>query len=67
MASLRRASVDRRAVDGVFASALVKQFELTPKTKYVAFQSFLDRVQMPEAKYSGIVFLTWKGYALMKP
>jgi sulfoxide reductase catalytic subunit YedY len=34
--------------------SLIKRFELTPKAKYVAFQSYFDPGQMPEAKYSGI-------------
>jgi sulfoxide reductase catalytic subunit YedY len=41
---------------GYSLSALIRQFDLTPKAKYVAFQSFFDPVQMPEAKYGGIDF-----------
>jgi sulfoxide reductase catalytic subunit YedY len=41
---------------GYSLSALIKQFDLTPKAKYVAFQSFFDPQQMPEAKYGGIDF-----------
>jgi sulfoxide reductase catalytic subunit YedY len=37
-------------------SALLKQFEPTAKAKYVAFQSFYDPRQMPEAAHAGIAF-----------
>ena len=39
---------------GYSLSTLIKRFELTPKAKYVAFQSYFDAGQMPEAKYAGI-------------
>jgi len=35
---------------------LIKQVEPTPKANYVAFESFFDPKQMPEAKYGGIDF-----------
>lgn len=35
-------------------SALIKQFELTPKAKYVAFQSLYDPQQMPLGRSAGI-------------
>ncbi len=41
---------------GYSLSVLLKQFEPTPKAKYVAFQSFFDSAQMPQAKYGGIDF-----------
>ena len=41
---------------GYSLSTLIKQFELTPKARYVAFQSYFDPGQMPEAKYGGIDF-----------
>jgi methionine sulfoxide reductase catalytic subunit len=41
---------------GYSLSTLAKLVEPTPKAKYVAFQSFFDPAQMPEAKYGGIDF-----------
>jgi methionine sulfoxide reductase catalytic subunit len=37
-------------------NALLKQVEPTGKAKYVAFQSFYDRRQMPQARFAGIDF-----------
>jgi len=39
---------------GYSLGAILKQFEPTPKAKYVAFQSFYDAGQMPHSKYTGI-------------
>jgi sulfoxide reductase catalytic subunit YedY len=39
---------------GYSLSALLKQVEPTPKAKFVAFQSFYDLGQMPEARNAGI-------------
>jgi len=39
---------------GYSLSALLKQVEPTPKAKFVAFQSFYDLGQMPQARYAGI-------------
>jgi sulfoxide reductase catalytic subunit YedY len=39
---------------GYSLSALLKQVEPTPKAKFVAFQSYYDLGQMPQAKYSGL-------------
>lgn len=39
---------------GIPLSALVNQFELTPKAKYVAFQSLYDPKQMPLGRSAGI-------------
>ncbi|MBS1842052.1 MAG: protein-methionine-sulfoxide reductase catalytic subunit MsrP [Acidobacteria bacterium] len=41
---------------GYSLSAILKQFEPTPKAKYIAFQSFYDRDQMPESKYTGLEY-----------
>src|ERR1700751_3628286 len=49
---------------GYSLSVLLKQFEPTPKAKYVAFQSYFDPVQMPEAKYGGIDFPYVEGLRL---
>jgi methionine sulfoxide reductase catalytic subunit len=35
-------------------NALLKQVEPTAKAKYVAFQSYYDRKQMPQARFAGI-------------
>jgi len=35
-------------------NALIKQFEPTSKAKYVAFETFYDRKQMPESGWAGI-------------
>lgn len=39
---------------GIPLSSLIKQFELTPKAKYVAFQSLFDPRQMPLGGSAGI-------------
>jgi len=39
---------------GYSLSALLKQVEPTPKAKFVAFQSYYDLGQMPQARYSGL-------------
>jgi sulfoxide reductase catalytic subunit YedY len=39
---------------GYSLSALLKQVEPTPKAKFVAFQTYYDLGQMPQAKYSGL-------------
>ena len=39
---------------GYSLSALLKQVEPTPKAKFVAFESYYDLSQMPEARYAGI-------------
>lgn len=39
---------------GIPLNALIKQFELTPKAKYLAFQSLYDPQQMPLGRYAGI-------------
>ena len=39
---------------GFSLSALIKQVEPTAKAKYVAFQTLLDKKQMPEARHAGI-------------
>jgi methionine sulfoxide reductase catalytic subunit len=49
---------------GYSLSTLIKRFELTPKAKYVAFQSYFDLGQMPEAKYAGIDFPYVEGLRL---
>jgi len=41
---------------GYSFSTLAKLVEPTPKAKFVAFQTFFDPRQMPEAKYGGIDF-----------
>ena len=41
---------------GYSFSSLAKLVEPTPKAKYVAFETFYDLRQMPEAKYAGIDF-----------
>ena len=41
---------------GYSLSALLKQFEPTPKAKYVAFQSYYDLGQMPQSKYTGLEY-----------
>src|SRR5215467_4612205 len=49
---------------GYSLSVLLKRFEPTPKAKYVAFQSYFDPAQMPEAKYGGIDFPYVEGLRL---
>ena len=41
---------------GYSLSAILKKFEPTPKAKYIAFQSYYNRSDMPESKYGGIEF-----------
>src|SRR5271167_2905335 len=41
---------------GYSFSALAKLVEPTPQAKYVAFETFYDRQQMPKEKYAGIDF-----------
>ena len=49
---------------GYSFSALAKLVEPTPAAKYVAFESFYDPKQMPEAKYAGIDFPYVEGLRL---
>jgi sulfoxide reductase catalytic subunit YedY len=49
---------------GYSLSALLKQVEPTSKAKYVAFQSFFDRNQMPQAKYTGLEYPYVEGLRL---
>jgi sulfoxide reductase catalytic subunit YedY len=49
---------------GYSLSALIKTVEPTPQAKYVAFESFYDRQQMPLAKYAGIDFPYVEGQRL---
>jgi sulfoxide reductase catalytic subunit YedY len=39
---------------GYSLSALLKQVEPTPKARFVAFQTYFDLGQMPQARYAGI-------------
>jgi methionine sulfoxide reductase catalytic subunit len=39
---------------GYSLSEIIKRAEPTPKAKYVAFQSYYDAGQMPEARFSGL-------------
>ncbi len=39
---------------GYSLSALLKQVEPTPKAKFVAFETYYDLKQMPQARYAGI-------------
>jgi len=41
---------------GFSFSSLIKLVEPTPKAEFVAFQSYFDPQQMPQAKYAGIDF-----------
>jgi len=41
--------VDCRAVDRILAERIAQQVEPTSKAKYVAFQTYYDKKQMPEA------------------
>jgi methionine sulfoxide reductase catalytic subunit len=41
---------------GYSLSAILKKFEPTPKAKYIAFQSYYSKSEMPESKYGGIEF-----------
>jgi methionine sulfoxide reductase catalytic subunit len=49
---------------GYSFSNLAKLVEPTPSAKYVAFQSFYDRKQMPQAMYAGIDFPYVEGLRL---
>jgi len=49
---------------GFSFSALAKLVEPTPKAQYVAFESFFDSNQMPEAKYSGLDYPYVEGLRL---
>jgi sulfoxide reductase catalytic subunit YedY len=49
---------------GFSLSTIIKLVEPTPKAKYVAFQSYYDRKQMPGANYSGIPFPYVEGLRL---
>lgn len=49
---------------GYSFSELIKVVEPTPKAKYVAFETFFDRQQMPLAKYAGIDFPYVEGLRL---
>src|SRR5205807_1405540 len=41
---------------GFSLNALIKEVDPTPKAKYVAFQTYYDPKQMPQARYGGIAF-----------
>lgn len=45
-------------------NALLKQAEPSPKAKYVAFESYFDPKQMPQARWSGIPFPYVEGLRL---
>src|SRR5260221_9347237 len=49
---------------GFSFSVLAKLVEPTPKARYVAFESFYDSRQMPQAKYGGIDFPYVEGLRL---
>jgi len=49
---------------GFSFSTLAKLVEPTPKARYVAFQTFYDPRQMPQAKYGGIEFPYVEGLRL---
>ena len=49
---------------GFSFSVLAKLVEPTPKARYVAFQTFYDPGQMPQAKYGGIEFPYVEGLRL---
>jgi sulfoxide reductase catalytic subunit YedY len=49
---------------GYSFSALAKLVEPTPQAKYVAFETFYDRKQMPHAMYAGIDFPYVEGLRL---
>jgi len=49
---------------GFSFSVLAKLVEPTPKARYVAFQTFYDPRQMPQAKYGGIDFPYVEGLRL---
>ena len=41
---------------GYSLSTLLKQVEISPKAKFVAFETFYDPKQMPKARYGGLAF-----------
>ena len=49
---------------GYSLSTILKLVEPTPKAKYVAFESFYDRKQMPQGSHSGIDFPYVEGLRL---
>ena len=49
---------------GYSLSAILKLVEPTPKAKYVAFQSFFDHHEMPEARYTGLEYPYVEGLRL---
>ena len=49
---------------GYSVNVLAKLVEPTPKAKYVAFESYFDSKQMPEAKYAGLQFPYVEGLRL---
>jgi sulfoxide reductase catalytic subunit YedY len=49
---------------GYSFQALAKLVEPTPKARFVAFQSFYDPAQMPQAKYTGLEFPYVEGLRL---
>jgi methionine sulfoxide reductase catalytic subunit len=49
---------------GFSFSNLAKLVQPTPKAQFVAFESFFDPIQMPEAKYSGLDFPYVEGLRL---
>jgi sulfoxide reductase catalytic subunit YedY len=49
---------------GFSFSELAKLVEPTPKAKFVAFESYFDRKQMPEARFAGIDFPYVEGLRL---
>jgi len=49
---------------GYSLSTILKLVEPTDKAKYVAFQSFFDRNEMPEAKYTGLEYPYVEGLRL---
>jgi methionine sulfoxide reductase catalytic subunit len=49
---------------GYSLSTILKLVEPTEKAKYVAFQSFFDRSEMPDAKYTGLEYPYVEGLRL---
>jgi len=49
---------------GYSLSTILKLVEPTPKAKYVAFQSFFDHNEMPDAKYTGLDYPYVEGLRL---
>jgi methionine sulfoxide reductase catalytic subunit len=49
---------------GYSLSALLKEVQPTPKAKFVAFQSFYDPGQMPQARFAGLEFPYLEGLRL---